>query len=272
MSDRDKAAVLRGKRNARKRDAVFEARDRRRFTEAPIPSGIVSRLADPGATGTQYPDTVLEWSPGLGETILKDGAHNSKIGGDVRIGRLRGARIFTLALEERATCPRSCRLWVECYGNNLNRTRRWRAGAALEQGLEAEVRHLCAQHATVLVRLHVLGDFYSWKYLALWAALLDDHPNLHVFGFTAHRPGTKIGDGIKRLRDALPDRFAMRVSESAGPWTSMTLDFPTTLKRIGDAIVCPEQRHAIDAPKRRTHCGSCALCWQTDAPIAFIRH
>ena len=48
------------------------------------------------------------------ENVLKCGRNNSKIGGDVLVGRLRGARIFTLTLEERATCPRSCAMWRAC--------------------------------------------------------------------------------------------------------------------------------------------------------------
>src|SRR5690606_37043752 len=50
--------------------------------------------------------------------LLVSGYNNVKIGNDVRKGLFRGYRIFTLTLEERATCPRSCANWTSCYGNN----------------------------------------------------------------------------------------------------------------------------------------------------------
>lgn len=268
----DKANAKRAERNTRKRERVQEIRDRRRFSEAPVPTGIVKKRVPATAAGTVYPHTVMDWSPDCGERIFKDGRDNSKIGGDVMTGRLKGARIFTLSLEERATCPKACRLWTVCYGNQMNQARRWRYGRALEDGIRAEIATLCAENGKVLIRLHVLGDFASWRYLCLWADLLDEHPNLYVFGFTAHRPGTKIGDGIVRLRTAMPDRFCMRLSEASGPWTSLTIDFPTEQARIGDAIVCPEQREAISDPEKRRHCGNCGLCWRGDKPIAFIKH
>ena len=36
---------------------------------------------------------------------------NKKLGKVVKVGRLQGARIFTLTLEERATCPTTCAHW-----------------------------------------------------------------------------------------------------------------------------------------------------------------
>lgn len=46
---------------------------------------------------------------------------------------------------------------------------------------------------------------------------------------------------------------------------------PTEKRRIGDAVVCPEQAEAMAGPTTR-HCGNCALCWQSDLPIAFVLH
>jgi hypothetical protein len=244
-------------------------RDRRRFKLTPVPTGSASVLAPPQATGTMFPSKVV--SPAFGP-VLKDGAHQSKIGGDVLVGRLKGAKIFTLTLEERATCPRSCDLWEKCYGNNMHHSSRFKHGALLEQTLRAEVKALCAAHPVVLIRLHILGDFYSFKYVALWADLLDTHPNLYLFGFTAWRPGTKIGDGIARVRAVYPNRFAIRHSGTTGPWGSFTIDFPTERNRIGDAVVCPEQRVAMSGRGRADHCGACGLCWAGSAPIAFIEH
>jgi hypothetical protein len=39
-----------------------------------------------------------------------------------------------------------------------------------------------------LVRLHVLGDFYSVRYAELWHEALEAYPALHIFGYTAREP------------------------------------------------------------------------------------
>lgn len=259
-------------RAANSRAKVAQIRDRRRFKEVPAPTGQTNRFAAASATGTVFPHTVLDWSPSVGETILKDGAHNAKIGGDVAIGHLAGAKIFTLSLEERATCPRDCLHWRSCYGNNMNRARRWRHSLRFELALDKEVRALCVTHDLVLIRLHVLGDFPNFGYLKLWIKLLDDLPNLNVFGFSAWKPDTEIGAGIVRVREELGTRFAVRTSGMTGKWGSFTLDMPTERARIGDAIVCPEQRSAMGDIKPGIHCGNCGACWRGDKPITFIEH
>jgi hypothetical protein len=50
--------------------------------------------------------------------VLKDGHQSRKIGKAVTKGPRRGWPIFTLTLEERATCPRTCKAWGFCYGNS----------------------------------------------------------------------------------------------------------------------------------------------------------
>lgn len=265
-----------GDRAVTKKLAVAErktasVRDRRRFKVAPVPMGTPAFLVPSDTKGSRFPDRVFD--PDGSELVLKDGANSCKIGGDVLVGRLKGAYIATLTLEERATCPRDCALWRSCYGNGMQHARRWRAGQALEDQLREEVALACEKNRAVLIRLHVLGDFYSWRYLCLWAELLDTHDNLHAFGFTAWKPGTKIGDGIARLRGVYPDRFMIRHSGMTGKWGAFTLDFPTEAKTIGDAVVCPEQVSAMNGhPNKAKHCGNCAVCWQTDRPIAFVEH
>ncbi|WP_126975588.1 GP88 family protein [Frigidibacter oleivorans] len=259
------ASEARARRAAAKAETL---RDRRRFKTTAVPMG-APRIAPADATGTIYPARVLDAS--AGEPVLKDGSSNAKIGGDVLKGPLRGARIYTLTLEERATCPRSCALWATCYGNAMPHPRRWRHGPALETAIEREIASLCATYPLVLIRLHVLGDFYSFDYLALWTRLLDTHPGLHVFGFTAWAPGTRIGDGIARVRAALGHRFAIRHSGRTGRWGAFTIEAPTARRRVGDAVVCPEQAAAMRGEQGR-HCGNCGLCWASDVPIVFVEH
>src|SRR4051812_29502603 len=51
--------------------------------------------------------------------LLIDGHNSRKIGKRVTKGRYKGFFIFTLTLEERATCPSTCLEWKTCYGNSM---------------------------------------------------------------------------------------------------------------------------------------------------------
>lgn len=266
---------VRERKEASAAAAVRNVRDRRRFKTTPVPWGQLSKIADEAAQKegrTIFPSRVFGPEGPSIEPVLKDGCNNAKIGGDVLLGRLKGAIILTLTLQERATCPEACALWAGCYGNTMPHARRWAAGPALEESLRIEVAEACEANDLVLIRLHVLGDFYSFDYLKLWVELLDLHPNLHIFGFTAWRRGTEIGDGIHRVRKVYPERFMIRHSGATGPWGSFTIDFPTDRKEIGDALVCPEQRDAMNGGKEGRHCGNCAACWSCNRPIVFVEH
>ena len=64
--------------------------------------------------------------------------------------------------------------------------RRVEAGPELEARLEREIEVLDVRHGGgFVVRLHVLGDFYSVEYVGLWRRLLRQYPTLRVFGYTA---------------------------------------------------------------------------------------
>ena len=266
-------ALERRKKSADK--AVKRVRDRRRFNITPVPDGVSrSEMSDdhPAAVEgrTAFPFTVSD--PNDSTTVLKDGAFNCKLGGDVHQGWLKGAHIVSLTLEERATCPRSCQLWTACYGNSMPQSHRWNAGPELEARLRKEIPALLEKHDKVLVRLHVLGDFYSNQYLHLWFDLLRDYPGLAVFGFTAHHPGVGLGATIAHARKMFDYRFAIRHSGIGGKWGCFTIDFPTEKARLGDAVVCPEQVDAMNGAPKGTHCGNCGLCWSSDVPIVFIEH
>lgn len=266
----DVAAKEKRDKQGRARDKMqaVVARDRRRFKTGPIATGTYGRTAPQGIKETLFPNMRRE--PGA-EAVLKDGCHSQKIGGDVLVGRLKGAKIFTLTLEERATCPASCQHWLGCYGNGMNRAPRFVHGPALQKAIREEVAAHCKRHGLVLIRLHVLGDFYSPGYVSMWSDLLALHPNLTLFGFTGWREGTKIGDAIASVRAIYPLRFMIRESGRTGRWGSFSITDPLPEKTIGDAVVCPEQRETNLGETDR-HCGNCAVCWSTDAPVAFIKH
>jgi len=195
--------------------------------------------------------------------VLKTGHQSRKIGRQVAKGHRRGWPIFTLTLEERATCPRTCEAWAYCYGNHMQAAERITPGPALETALWAELSALQADHPRgFMVRLHVLGDFYSEAYVRMWSDALAAFPALHVFGFTARLPGTPIGDALQALWSTRWDRFAVRVSGMAGALKAAQV-IPNT---DAGAITCPAQTEATDC------CATCALCWQSDRTIAFARH
>jgi len=254
--------------SAKKKAKVVK--DRRRHQINPVATGNAGPGIDPSATGTVFPNRIVD--PHSVDRALKDGANNSKIGGDVLVGWLKGAKIFTLTLEERATCPKTCSHWSTCYGNKMQYSDRLIHGPELVNILEKEIKSHCAEFDKVLIRLHVLGDFYSTEYLQFWADQLDLHDNLFVFGFTACPDSTQIGRGITWLREAAPDRFMVRTSNTLGSWGSATINFPTDRKKIGDGIVCPEQLDAAVESVGKVHCGSCAVCWSCDKTIFFFEH
>lgn len=264
------------KRHAQAERGRAVVKDRRRVKYTTVPTGETKTANATQLIRSVYPAQVKKYDPKkTTEAILKDGVHNAKIGGQVLVGALHGAKILTLSLEERATCPVSCVHWRTCYGNNMQQARRWAYNEKLLHGIADEIKHWCAVERDVLVRLHVLGDFPNVDYVDFWAGLLAKHKNLHVFGFTAHTADTEIGTYIAQVRETceqLDRTFAVRHSNTSGAWGSFTLDYPTERTKIGDAVVCPEQRDAMNGTGRAKHCGSCALCWQSDVPVVFVEH
>jgi hypothetical protein len=195
---------------------------------------------------------------------LKDGHQSRKIGKFVAKGPRRGWPIFTLTLEERATCPRSCKAWAFCMGNNMHAAERIVAGPELEAVLWRELAELQRRHARgFLIRLHILGDFYSADYVDLWARALAEFPALHIFGFTARDPATdEIGARLMHMATADWDRFAIRFSGLDGPMLGSQL-IPD---HHPQAVACPAQSEASEC------CATCMLCVHSKRSIAFERH
>lgn len=199
--------------------------------------------------------------------LLKPAVNNSKIGhghGVILKGRWLGFPLYSLTLQERATCPKDCMRWAECYGNGMGFAHRFEHGAALETQLEYEVGVLASMFPRgFAVRLHILGDFYSVRYVELWRSLLKKHPNLHIYGYTA-RHGCDIARAVRITRVQYPDRFWMRFSrnESANGHDI----FASQEGAVANAITCPEQ-----TGKARS-CLDCGLCWSIERTIAFVDH
>lgn len=213
---------------------------------------------------TLYPQTVKEPDS---LDVLKSGFNSAKIGCEVTKGKWRGFPVYTLTLEERATCPRSCKHWRSCYGNGMQMAHRYKAGPELEQRLWSEVHRLGRFHPSgFVVRLHVLGDFYSPHYVALWGVLLDRVPQLHVFGYSARwDKNDETAVALINLVRKEWDRFAIRFSNApVDECSTVSIEHP--YQKPADAVICPQQLGQTKS------CSTCGLCWQSRRRIAFIQH
>lgn len=215
---------------------------------------------------TKYPTRVL--GPTEMTNLLVSGHSNVKIGRDVRKGKLKGYWIYTLGLEERATCPRSCQHWQTCYGNNMPFAKRVdHTDPQFLPMLEAEIEMLLQRHKKgILVRLHALGDFYSEMYVAFWWRMLETHERLAIYGYTA-RDGWSDPIGVDI--GSMCSKFGYRcmIRESNGPWPGMSaISIAKPEDRPVDAFICPEQTGQTRC------CATCAACWSTVKNVAFLEH
>lgn len=206
--------------------------------------------------------------------FLVSGHNNPKLGKEFKKGPWNGMPLFQVTLEERATCPRSCKQWLSCYGSAMHLARRNdHRDPDFLPALKAEVVTTARQFPKgFVVRLHTLGDFYSVEYLQLWADLLDALPNLYVFGYTARREDAddeesrRIARGIRWLTEQAWDRFAIRFSGHDGPQGSIVVTAPDARDTV---VMCPAQTYATQA------CVTCGLCSSPEArhkTIAFLLH
>lgn len=208
--------------------------------------------------------------------ILKSGYNSSKIGKQITKGKWKGFAVYTLTLEERATCPLSCHHYRSCFGNSMQHAHRFAHGADLETRLIEEVHALGRKHpGGFAVRLHVLGDFYSVRYVQLWEMLLEEVPQFHAFGFSARWDCDRdpIAAALVRLVLKNWDRFAIRFSNAPiDECSTVSIEHPK--QKPDDAIICPQQLPTEEFKRKAKSicCGDCTLCWQSKTRVAFIQH
>lgn len=201
--------------------------------------------------------------------MLKPGSNNKKLGWNVTTKKWQGAKLYSLTLTERASCPTTCDQWNNCYGNNMPFAHRFdHTDPGFFVRLEENIGAVCAKHpGGVVVRLHVLGDFFSPEYVKFWIRMLSRHAHLKVFGYTHHKHDTEIGAWINVMMGVHPKRCVIRYSDE--PVMDLSAQ---TIKADGSSpkqrgIICPEQMGMAES------CADCGLCWTAmTKPILFLEH
>ena len=148
---------------------------------------------------------------------------------------------------------------------------RYSANDALETTIGNELEILNRKHKNgFLVRLHILGDFYSVDYVKKWAMWLNRFPNLFVYGYSERKSNTPIGRALKIVRKTYGPRFMVRTSGDfkSRTMTALSYDDPRAIKQIAtkQAFICPVQTGKTD------NCGTCGLCWTAQKNVVFMTH
>ena len=199
-----------------------------------------------------------------GNTVLKPGSNNKKLGFKITSKRWKGKRLYSLTLTERDTCPTSCHHWNDCYGDNMPFAHRF-SPDGLEKQLEQELKVLNEKHPNgIVIRLHVLGDFYSVDYVSFWEDMLFKYSNLCLFGYTGREEDSKIGKRIWYLNTRFNERCVIRYSRSIQYDGSNLYAAEESFE--GNSFDCPEQTGKVKS------CAARGLCWTTKKTVRFLTH
>ena len=203
-------------------------------------------------------------------SIIKE-SNNIKLGKKVLKGNKKDFKIYTLTLVERNTCSDECEHWLTCYGNNMPFGIRFNPyNKNFLPRLESDLKTIANEPNNkkgFLLRLHVLGDFYSKDYVLFWKRMLKLYPNLNIYGYTRNHSNSKylekrnIANEIIKLNTLFSTRFYIRFSNK--------LDIEESANSIDlgkKGITCLAQ---VDDKKT---CATCTLCWTSKKPINFITH
>lgn len=196
--------------------------------------------------------------------MLKRGKQNAKLGDIVTVKKWKNHVMYSLTLEERATCPSDCEQWNNCYGNNMPFGHRFdHTHPQFYEYLEKQLIDVYAKHTAksqgMVIRLHVLGDFYDKKMVEFWKSMLFYLPKLKIFGYTHHKSTSELGAYINTLNNLISDQCAIRFSDD------LTTEFRATVDS-GAGIICPEQLGKTKS------CTTCGYCWSSKNPVVFLGH
>ena len=196
--------------------------------------------------------------------VLKPGSNNKKLGFKITSKNWKGKKLYSLTLVERDTCPTSCHHWEDCYGNNMPFAHRF-STEGLEKKLETELASLIESNPLgIVIRLHVLGDFYAVDYVEFWEDMLFKYPTLCLFGYTGRETDSDIGQAIWLMNTRFNERCVIRYSRSK-EYDGNNL-FAAEESFEGASFVCPEQTDKVAS------CAACGLCWTTTKTVRFLSH
>jgi len=219
-------------------------------------------------TTTVYPKSIKQATE---FDVLKKGSSNKKLGFKVTAKKWASKRLYSLTLTERETCPVSCHHWEDCYGNNMPFAHRFSTDGLTDK-IESEIATLLEKHPQgIVIRLHVLGDFYSVEYVRFWERMLKENPTLCIFGYTANMfdqvtgEGAGIGGAIHLLNHRYADRCTIRFSRNQES-NHLSPCFAAEESFEGKAFTCPEQTGKLPS------CAVCGLCWTAQKTVRFLSH
>lgn len=176
--------------------------------------------------------------------------------------------LYSLTLEERATCPSDCEQWENCYGDNMPFAHRYDDSASdFNSMLETQLTQLSNKHPSgFVIRLHVLGDFRNKRYINQWKRWLTKFPSLNAFGYTHHKLMTTEGQLINAMNNAYPDRWQIRFSDDTSTSFNATVTKDPNYKPTKTEIMCPEQTGLTAS------CATCGYCWSSNKSVVFVEH
>lgn len=192
--------------------------------------------------------------------IVKAVTSNAKLGKGSNViskGKWAGMPMFQTSLEERATCPSTCKQWAACFGNNMafaHRIDHTHPEFLPKLADEIDILAHTYRHGFV-IRPHVLGDYYSPEYAAFWIEQTALHPNLHIFGYTHHQRDSVIGRMVAEWNKN--PRVWVRFSDQGG-------DMSANVE--GEGFPCPEQTGQTES------CLTCGACWSSTKAVSFKAH
>lgn len=228
---------------------------------------------------TVYTKNVVDWHVGDREP-LKPARDNDKLHGNiVKRGKYAGYAMYSLTLEERATCSPDCGQLKTCYGNNMPFAKRYNVTGLLMAAIDEQLAKLTRRGRRILLRLHILGDFYSVGYVNFWQSMLRKYPTMAAFGYTHWPIITPQGQAVERLVKTSDGRFNIKFSADHARQIPLldcyTIGGTIVVKDWADApsgwIKCPAQM-AADRGRADIGCAECGIACATATNVAFVEH
>ncbi len=203
--------------------------------------------------------------------MLKPGRNNKKLGNKITKGKWKGHPMYALTLEERNSCPTHCEQWDNCYGNNMPFALRYdHTHPDFYPMLEQQIASLAMKHETgFVIRLHVLGDFYSTEYVGWWRSMLKKYKPLNIYGYTHQRSFTETGYAIVRMNRKYEEKCRVRFSDDTSTFfsTRVVKGRPDDYTFGRTDTPCPEQTGRLNS------CSECTICWESqDKTVVFFEH